>query len=186
MVSNQPFRIRVSSSVPYAPDFVSASLSGVKPATSMNSTTAQRTHCCRSASRGFLSSVRTTSSGINERHGTQAPSSRRRMPSGTDWCSSRRLPLCWSPLPFYVRPDVNERAEACPQGLEVAMSHAGSDAVFDFLRVCSHGFGSNSGVQVPASAQDTRQTDQALHVRIRQSPPPAESTNSPGVRNSRQ
>lgn len=78
------------------------------------------------------------------------------------------------PLPFYVRPDVNERAEACPQGLEeVAMPHAGSDAVFDFLRVCSHGFRFKFGVRAPASTQDAPPNrSHALHVRIQAASPP--------------
>ena len=61
------------------------------------------------------------------------------------------------------------------------MSHAGSDAVFDFLRVCSHGFRFKFGVRVPASAQDAPPNrSHALYVRIQAaSPPPSRVDNLP-------
>lgn len=53
------------------------------------------------------------------------------------------------------------------------MSHAGSDAVFDFLRVCSHGFRFKFGVRVPASAQNAPPNrSNALYVRIQAASPP--------------
>ena len=53
------------------------------------------------------------------------------------------------------------------------MPHAGSDAVFDFLRVCSHGFRFKFGVRASASAQDAPPNrSQALHVRIQAASPP--------------
>ena len=55
------------------------------------------------------------------------------------------------------------------------MPHAVSDAVFDFLRVCSHGAWLKFGVRVPASAQDASPNrSHALYVRIQvASPPPS-------------
>jgi hypothetical protein len=90
--------------------------------------------------------------------------------------SSTAASLVLGLLSFYVRPDVNEGTATCTQGSgEAAMPHAGSDAVFDFLRVCSHGAWFKFGVRVPASAQEAPPNrPHALYVRIQvASPPPS-------------
>jgi hypothetical protein len=53
------------------------------------------------------------------------------------------------------------------------MPHAGSDAVFDFLRVCSHGFRFKFGVRTPTESQDAPPNRlRALYVRIQAASPP--------------
>jgi hypothetical protein len=53
------------------------------------------------------------------------------------------------------------------------MPHAGSDAVFDFLRVCSHGVWFKFGVRPPASAQDgPPNRSHPLYARIQAASPP--------------
>jgi hypothetical protein len=84
--------------------------------------------------------------------------------------------LVLEPMPFYVMPHVKERAMRARRDWgEATMPHAGSDAVFDFLRVCSHGVWFKFGVRTPASAQDAPPNRlRSLYARIQvASPPPS-------------
>jgi hypothetical protein len=78
------------------------------------------------------------------------------------------------PLPFYVRPDVNEGAERAriDKG-EAAMSHAGGDAIFDFLQICRHGVKLIFGVTPPTSPQASPGSRlPAIYRRIQAATPP--------------
>jgi hypothetical protein len=80
------------------------------------------------------------------------------------------------PLSFYVMPAVNEGAERRLQGLgDAIMSHAGSDAVFDFLQVCRDGIQLELGVRAPIHSQDAPEKRlRAIYRRVQAaSPPPA-------------